>query len=189
MTVSKDKTWRTLLTSKGEWTLDNMQHIIGGVRMMIKMTLRFTRGHFKSTNMFSKTWWKNKKGNSCLNGCWGKSYCIPLYLMVLFSNLCVVKQISVLWSFLFFFFNVFCIKARAEAADITVAAHRSRRAKQAGTKPGYLPYPLIGVGNTVINLLFSWRWENKQWWLRKEESHVSRKPTPNKLVSWNRHCW
>lgn len=66
------------------------------------------------------------------------------YLSMLWSkaNLCAVKL-------LFFFF--------AEAADITVAAHRSWRAKQAGLQPGYLPYPLLGVGNTVINLLFSWR--------------------------------
>lgn len=48
-------------------------------------------------------------------------------------------------------------EALAEAADITVAAHRSWRAKQAGFQPGYLSYPLLGVGNTVINLLFSWR--------------------------------
>lgn len=53
--------------------------------------------------------------------------------------------------------SLLATEALAEAADITVAAHRSWRAKQAGFQPGYLSYPLLGVGNTVINLLFSWR--------------------------------
>lgn len=52
--------------------------------------------------------------------------------------------------------SLLATEALVEAADITVAAHRSWRAKQAGFQPGYLSYPLLGVGNTVINLLFSW---------------------------------
>lgn len=75
-----------------------------------------------------------------------------------YVDFCVVKQISSVVKRLFFLsFFFFASKALAEAADITGAAHRSWRGQAGpGSPAGYLPYPLLGVGNTVINLLFSW---------------------------------